>query len=67
MSYHMTQAYDYCPRCKSGQTEETELMYGKNRCVVEHLRCYNCGLEFKQYYQYIATVGEWDDDGGEEE
>lgn len=62
MSEHMTHAYDHCPRCKSGQIEATKLMYGENKWAVEHLQCGNCGLEFEQHYQYVSTVGEWDDE-----
>ena len=62
MSEHTTHAYDHCPRCKSRQIEATKLMYGENRWAVEHLRCNNCCLEFEQHYQYVNTVGEWDDE-----
>lgn len=62
MSEHETHAYDRCPRCKSGQIEATKLMYGENRWAVEHLTCNNCGLDFEQHYQYVSTVGEWEDE-----
>ena len=65
MSEHTTHAYDRCPRCKSGQIEATKMMYGESRWAVEHLTCNNCGLDFEQHYQYVNTVGEWNDDGGE--
>ena len=63
MSEHTTHAYDHCPRCKSGQIEATGLMYGENRWAVERLTCNNCGLDFEQHYQYVSTVGEWEDTG----
>ena len=61
MSEHTTHAYDHCPRCKSGRIEATRFMYGENRWAVEHLRCNDCGLYFEQHYQYMSTVGEWED------
>lgn len=62
MSERTTHAYDRCPRCKSGQIEATGTMYGENRWAVEYLRCGNCGLDFEQHYQYVSTVGNWDDE-----
>jgi len=62
MSEHETHAYDHCPRCKGMHIEATGLMYGENKWAVEHLTCNDCGLSFEQHYQYVSTVGEWDDD-----
>lgn len=65
MVEHETKAYDRCPRCKSEQIEGTDTMHGWNGLAVEYLCCQNCGLDFEQHYQYVSTVGEWEDTGEE--
>lgn len=62
MDYRTTHAYDYCPRCKSGQIEATKFMYGENKWAIEHLHCKNCDLDFEQHYEYVCTYAEWNDE-----